>query len=333
MKRAYVIMVVLVTFLLFYAKPINAQNQDDIIINANGNVTSTTSALQQTNNTYTLTTDTFGITVLNASNIVLDGAGHKVSGLSLQGTTNVTIKNFIVTYSLDYSIYGVVGISLVDASNSLVRDNTVTGFATIYAMNGVTHAGILIIGGSANTITQNKLAANLDGLLLVNTYANLITENTITSTTTEHVLSAGIDIVGGLSNNIYHNNFIDCNYLVQIINDSPNVWDDGSSGNYWSDYRTKYPDAHEIDNTGIGNKQYIIDANNTDNYPLMQRYNTFLAAHPTPTPTPKPTTTPTNTPTKTTKPPTDTTPLTILTLTLISIIITLIAIYTKKQPR
>jgi hypothetical protein len=37
-----------------------------------------------------------------------------------------------------------------------------------------------------------------------------------------------------------------------------------SGGNYWSDY--KETDANH---DGIGDTPYVIDANNTDNYPLM----------------------------------------------------------------
>jgi hypothetical protein len=50
-----------------------------------------------------------------------------------------------------------------------------------------------------------------------------------------------------------------------------NVWDNGypSGGNYWRDYQTRYPNATEIDSSGIWNTPYVIDANNTDRYPLM----------------------------------------------------------------
>jgi len=40
---------------------------------------------------YTLTTGVDGIIVANANDIVLDGAGHEISSILLQGTTNVTV--------------------------------------------------------------------------------------------------------------------------------------------------------------------------------------------------------------------------------------------------
>jgi hypothetical protein len=47
------------------------------------------------------------------------------------------------------------------------------------------------------------------------------------------------------------------------------LWDNSSVGNHWSDYLTKYPNASEIGNTGIGDTPYVIDADNIDHYPLM----------------------------------------------------------------
>jgi hypothetical protein len=53
-----------------------------------------------------------------------------------------------------------------------------------------------------------------------------------------------------------------------------NFWDNGypSGGNYWSDYKEKYPNATELDESGIWSTPYVIDENNTDNYPLIHSY-------------------------------------------------------------
>jgi hypothetical protein len=48
-----------------------------------------------------------------------------------------------------------------------------------------------------------------------------------------------------------------------------NVWDDSKEGNYWSDYVTRYPNATEIDGSGIWDTTYVISENNQDSYPLM----------------------------------------------------------------
>jgi hypothetical protein len=51
-----------------------------------------------------------------------------------------------------------------------------------------------------------------------------------------------------------------------------NFWDNGREGNYWSDYLLRYPNAAQIDSTNVMDTPYVIDANNQDNYPLMNRY-------------------------------------------------------------
>ena len=51
-----------------------------------------------------------------------------------------------------------------------------------------------------------------------------------------------------------------------------NVFDNGSVGNYWSDYTAKYPNATEKGNTGIYNTSYVIVGNIADKYPLTSPY-------------------------------------------------------------
>ena len=68
------------------------------------------------------------------------------------------------------------------------------------------------------------------------------------------------------NNTIYCNNFTNNTHQVESYN-STNIWDNGSIGNYWSDYLTNYSNATETD--GVWNTPYVIDANDTDYYPLM----------------------------------------------------------------
>ena len=46
-----------------------------------------------------------------------------------------------------------------------------------------------------------------------------------------------------------------------------NYWDNGQQGNFWSDYN-----GIDNNNDGIGDTPYIIDENNSDNFPLMMPY-------------------------------------------------------------
>jgi uncharacterized protein (DUF2141 family) len=60
-----------------------------------------------------------------------------------------------------------------------------------------------------------------------------------------------------------------------ISGSEPNTWDDGypSGGNYWSDYSGtdvySGPYQNVTGSDGIGDIPYVIDANNTDHYPLV----------------------------------------------------------------
>jgi hypothetical protein len=76
----------------------------------------------------------------------------------------------------------------------------------------------------------------------------------------------------GLGNKIYYNNIIDNTQNARAQHNVTDAvaWDNDYVGNYWSDYQTKYPNATEVDNSGIGDTPYVIDENNEDRYPLFE---------------------------------------------------------------
>ena len=166
--------------------------------------------------------------------------------------------------------------------------NTITG-------NNITNSsgvGIWILHeNSENTISQNNFFNCHIGLNL-DTRLNVISENNITEN------AIGINFINGEDNQIYLNNFIENEKQVTYLFDKtsrparPNIWSNQQEGNYWSDYEDRYPDAKEIDGTGIWDTTYIIDENNQDNYPLTEPTST-----PEPEPSPSPTIEPSPTPT------------------------------------
>jgi parallel beta-helix repeat protein len=126
--------------------------------------------------------------------------------------------------------------------------------------------GIRIDVSSGNSISGNTIANGEAAITLYSSSDNLITENDVTS----H--QYGIALTSSSDNSIFHNSFVSNTNQV-FSSDSSNAWDDGypSGGNYWSDYQNSYPDAEEIDDSGIWNTPYVIDDDNSDNYPLMNR--------------------------------------------------------------
>ncbi len=160
------------------------------------------------------------------------------------------------------------------------------------------------IGASRNiTVGENNISNNARGLNLVyygpyNVYGNNITENgwgirfaegchnatiygnNITHNNAGVVLlnfpNSGDVAVSGVGNKVFGNLFVD-NYEQVLPNEVEfeNIhmgsngtdivlWDNGTLGNYWSDY-----DGIDSDGDGIGDISYTIDENNRDNYPLV----------------------------------------------------------------
>jgi parallel beta-helix repeat protein len=161
---------------------------------------------------------------------------------SFIGRNNVTDSTFL-GISLDGSLYNNIGGNIIENDSYGIslsissNDNSING-------NSITNNqwyGIVLDSGSSNvSVSGNTIANNWGGIMLA----------------------------GSENNTVCHNNFI--SNTVQTENWYPenvSFWDDGCEGNYWSNY-------HGIDsnNDGIGNTPYTVDANNIDNYPLMNVY-------------------------------------------------------------
>jgi parallel beta-helix repeat protein len=258
-------------------RPVKAQYQGGITINADGSVTPSTAPVQQVGSIYTLTSDVTGSITVNGNNMVLDGNGHtiiyggsgpgNVSAITLNDVSNVTVEKLIV-------IGGWFGIAF-SGTSCVIANNSITGTGNgIYVIDEPT-AGLGVTGDS-NNITGNTLVNNMGGIVFYAGENNLIVGNTI-----EDSSYNGIMFWTASNNTIYHNNFI--NNAAQAFNDltdspfSINTWDDGypGGGNYWSDYQTRYPNAAEIDSSRIGNTPYVIDSQNKDQYPLMYGFNEY----------------------------------------------------------
>jgi parallel beta-helix repeat protein len=106
------------------------------------------------------------------------------------------------------------------------------------------------------------------GILLE--YSTLVTvlDNTITGSSI-----SGIHVIHSSNNNsIYQNNLV--NNTLSAFATGFNTWDRATQqvhrGNYWSDYLTKYPHAHESQQyPGCWDTPYVISSGNVDYYPLI----------------------------------------------------------------
>jgi parallel beta-helix repeat protein len=229
-----------------------------------------------------------------SENIIFDN-GH---GIVIGESTHITVSKNIVTQN------GAISILLDGSSNSKIYENifTLNSGDTIWLShspnnsiygnkiksngqgirldwssnnsiygNDITNnrVGIYYWASSNNSIYGNKIEDNVSGIVLQGYSGNLSSSNTFyrNNVTNNEI---GVNVEDSSNNIFYHNNFKDNTQQVIIETSGySNSWDDGYEGNYWSDYGERYPDAEELDGSGIWDTPYVIDENNQDNYPLM----------------------------------------------------------------
>ena len=223
-----------------------------------------TDKIQRDGDFYIFTDNINDSIVVERSNIIVDGRGFTLQGTGAYGTTgisfsglrnltirNINIKDFYtgifvgagkvppeVTFNNiisgnNISNSGNDGIILWYSLNNIISGNIITGSST---------RGILLDWSSNNTISRNIISGNGEGI---------------------HPFMSS-------NNSIFHNDFVG-NLQHVYSYESNNTWDDGypSGGNYWSDYKERYPDAEELNDSGIWDTPYVINENNTDRYPLV----------------------------------------------------------------
>ena len=221
-------------------------------------------------------------------------------GVRLINSTSIIISNNVVYSDVNYYSPSINGIALENSSNNIISENRVIGsfYKGIYlnlsnnntlSLNNVTKSqfGIDLHLSSNNNLVGNMVFSTVEVIsrgvysdsgtgiwLEVNATHNQVHKNDVKNN------GEAMRIWDFSSNNtIYENNFMNNTSQISIITRGEfelrytpilNSWDNGTVGNYWSDYLTKYPNATEIDNYGIGNTAYKIDADNIDNRPLLK---------------------------------------------------------------
>jgi parallel beta-helix repeat protein len=202
-------------------------------------------------------------------------------------STNNTISKNTITASIQdgVNLWGSTNTSLTEntiAFNNETGINLFESYSTKIAANNIannTGIGIkLWFDSSQNTISENTIAGNTIGIVINDSYDNTVTKNTIQGN-----LEWGMRFEDKQNNNvIYLNNFIDNRPNgdglqvsvtgVGFIDPKPgggNIWDNGTVGNYWSDYNTRYPNA--TGNSGMETTPYYLNENNIDRHPIREQ--------------------------------------------------------------
>jgi parallel beta-helix repeat protein len=181
------------------------------------------------------------------------------SAIQLLGTCNSRIENNRIAAGFRDCI------RLTRSSNNTISGNLLTS-----SMFGA----YLCVYSNSNKVVGNNITGNRNfGIGVQWSSNNEIAQNEIVS---NPAIYGGCFFNEASNNLIYHNNLLNNSRAVYYYQYGlVNFWDNGypSGGNYWSDYNGTDlfcgSNQNETGSDGIGDTLYVIDENNTDNYPLM----------------------------------------------------------------
>jgi parallel beta-helix repeat protein len=251
---------------------ISAASDGDIILVFSGtyneNVTIGKSLTLRGENAYTTIvngSEAFTVAHITANNVALTNFTIRNGniGVLIDSSYNNRISGNVITDNGD-------GLWVVFSSRNILSDNTITHNAV----------GIYIDSSNITTVNHNTITNNTYGVDMENCRSSIVSANIITLSNIKGIFayrsdngtifrntvqnnSLGIHLDTSNGNNIYQNNFID-NSNQTLVENSVSTWDNGYRGNYWSNYN-----GTDLNQDGIVDTPYIIDANNRDRYPLM----------------------------------------------------------------
>ena len=197
------------------------------------------------------------------------------NGNTVTGNTITNNKYGIYLYDSNNNrivgnVFSGCGLFVYSSYSNTVEGNTVNGKPLVYLENArdvvVKDAGQVVLVRSERIRVENSNLSNTTvGVQLWESKECKITNSTITNNN-----DYGIYLYRSSGGRVFLNSFIGNNRQVDSI-ESKNSWDDGSRGNYWSDYT-----GEDRNNDGIGDKPYTIDRENVDRYPLIRPYESYF---------------------------------------------------------
>jgi len=251
---------IVLTLVSISLKPARSQaTLQTIFIQQDGTIYPDSLPIQRSGNTYTLTGNINAAIKILKGNIVLDGAGHTLSGQFSGNSTDIWVigtgpdKNTLDKYTIgvdlgNSSVQGVV-IKNLNVENFSIGMYIWTKNDTVSDNDLSQNIVGMLVSGSNMTIIRNYISTNLRGL-----FFGFNTGQTPN------------DII--VSQNNFEKNAVQlsgCACKVYNTSEPPHNWDNGKIGNYWSNYN-----GTDANHDGIGDSPYLIDPVDYDRFPLMQ---------------------------------------------------------------
>ena len=249
----------------------------------------------------------YSISVEGSSNTIKQNSFDE---LTLQSTTENNIESntfhYLKLFSSDFNMisknnisasYSSFSVEVHNSNGSNFDGNYMTGLElsdsneNVFVKNNITSQIISLMDDYKIDISElDPATPSCYSIAIENGSKNLFYFNSIANVIIDDQLS--------YDNMFYANAFVgpalnDGIVRISQLKINNNYWDNGSIGNYWGDYLTKYPNASEIGNSGIGNTPYVVSPSHSefdpiayiDHYPLVQPFSEGVSGEPEPFPT------------------------------------------------
>ena len=245
------------------AIPTSTPPDASVLIETEARVNGGSGRIEREGSVYRFTGNVSNSVTVASRNIVIDGAGYTLRGNGegyglLVKEGNVTVKNLRIE-NFDIGIFA-------NTYNITLAGNNIA--------NNRIGIDLSSADDSRDCISGNYITNNEVGIFLGSNGSTFVAGNLISES--RHGLE-----LGGASKDsrIYHNSFINNINNIELNNVSggvyrssfgPVAWDDGVTGNYWSDYKSA-----DSNNDGKGNLLYVIVSSDPkvaycrDRLPLM----------------------------------------------------------------
>lgn len=192
------------------------------------------------------------VILVTADNVTVEGFSTRNgrSGIIVAGAQNCTIRENLVEDNKDR------GILITTSGNCTVNHNHVLRSKSGYGIN---------VNASQNVLVEENGASDnyYDGIGFLSSNKSIVRANTVNNNTLY-----GIWVDSSHNNLFYHNNVFG-NGIRVSSNTPSNSWDNGSEGNYWSNYA-----GVDADGDGLGDESLVVDEQTMqlDRFPLMRPY-------------------------------------------------------------
>lgn len=266
------------------------ENKENTIVIGTGNVTRG----QQT--VVTLASENIKISGFTIKSQNYSKSNLHASGISVEAD-KCEIANNIISNTY-YGIFCSTQSEIIIAQNQITSNlkdgiRFCGGSLNTISQNNITEnaKGGIALEGYSITISENQITNNDRGIGMGASYSLVFGNNIANNSEFNFFFAGSYNIIcsnnisdsnwgvyfspyfaAPMENKFYHNNFIN-NQVNVGATSTYNVqeWDNDfpSGGNYWNDYSAHFPQATEVNDSGIWETKYEIAENHTDRYPLV----------------------------------------------------------------